>query len=140
MPHFSYEYSANLDGRLDHASLAGRIFDAAIATGFFEVGAVRVRGVRCDHYRVADNLPQNAFLHLMLRMGQGRGDADRRAIGEAVFAALGEELADLLGEPYFALSFEIVEIESTYSWKQNAMHPRLRAREAARDAADGDAT
>ncbi|MEM7378639.1 MAG: 5-carboxymethyl-2-hydroxymuconate Delta-isomerase [Pseudomonadota bacterium] len=139
MPHFTYEYSANLDGRLDHTALGNRIFETAIATGFFEVGAVRVRAVRCDHYRVADALPDNAFLDLSLRMGQGRADADRAAIGEALFTALQDELADLLATPHFALSFEIREIRSAYSWKKNAIHPRVRAAEAARDATD-DAT
>lgn len=127
MPHFTYEYSANLDGRLDHASLCDRIFETAISTGFFEVGAVRVRAVRCDHFRVADALPDNAFLDLSLRMGQGRAEDDRKAIGEALFTALQDELSDLLAEPHFALSFEIREIQSTYSWKKNAIHPRVRA-------------
>lgn len=137
MPHFSYEYSANLDGRLDHDALCERLYDTAIGTGFFEVGAVRVRAVRCDHYRVADNLPQNAFVHLMLRMGQGRSPGDRAAIGEAVFSALTAQLDDLLSEPFFALTFEICEIESAYSWKKNAIHPRVRAALAADDAPNG---
>ncbi|MEM6985257.1 MAG: 5-carboxymethyl-2-hydroxymuconate Delta-isomerase [Pseudomonadota bacterium] len=140
MPHFTYEYSANLDGRLDHASLCDRIFETAIATGFFEVGAVRVRAVRCDHYRVADALPDNAFLDLSLRMGQGRAEEDRKAIGEALFAALQDELSELLAAPYFALSFEIREIQSAYSWKKNAIHPRVRAALAADDATPGDAS
>ncbi len=137
MPHFSYEYSANLDGRLDHDALCDRLFDTAIGTGFFEVGAVRVRAVRCDHFRVADGLPENAFLHLMLRMGQGRSEQDRAAIGEAVFSALTAQLDDLLSEPYFALTFEICEIESAYSWKKNAIHPRVRAALAAGNTPDG---
>ena len=35
-------------------------------------------------------------------------------------------LPELLAEPYFALSFEICEIDPDTTWKKNSIHPRLR--------------
>jgi len=106
--------------------LSQLILQTALATGFFEIGAVRVRGVRCDIYTVADDLPQNAFIDLSLRLGEGRSQEDKKSIGDAIFNAMQEFLAGPLQQPHFALSFEIREINASLSWKRNAIHPRLR--------------
>jgi len=102
------------------------ILRTALETGFFEIGAVRVRGVRCDVYTVADDLPQNAFIDLSLRLGEGRSQDDKKSIGDAIFTAMEGHLDALLQQPHFALSFEIREINASLSWKRNAIHPRLR--------------
>lgn len=128
IPHFTFEYSANIEQQVDLKGLTRLILQTALDTGFFEIGAVRVRGIRCDVYTVADDLPENAFIDLSLRLGQGRSQTDKKAIGDAIFAALQEYLAESLAQPHFALSFEIREIEASLSWKQNAIHPRLRPR------------
>lgn len=103
------------------------ILNTALNTGFFEIGAVRVRGVRCDVFTVADDLPQNAFIDLSLRLGEGRSQDDKKSIGDAIFTAMQEYLATPLQQPHFALSFEIREINASLSWKKNAIHPRLRS-------------
>ena len=48
-------------------------------------------------------------------------------LGEALFATLQKATEHLLAEPYFALSLQIREIDDAFSWKKNAIHPRLRA-------------
>ncbi len=128
MPHLSVEYSANLDGRADIAGLCERLLAAVLETGLFEVGAVRVRALRAEHYAIADRLPENAFVDLNFRIGTGRTLDERKRAGEAIFAAAQEVLAPLLATPHFALSLEIREIDSELSWKRNAIHPRLRGK------------
>jgi 5-carboxymethyl-2-hydroxymuconate isomerase len=128
VPHFSIEYSSNLDGRFDLQDLCEAVHAAALETGFFELGAIRVRAIRCEAYAVADKLPDNAFAHIVLRLGRGRDAADKKQIGDRIFAAAERTLAPLLATPYFALSFEIVEIDGDLSWKKNAIHPRIRSR------------
>lgn len=128
MPHFTIEYSANLDGRVDMKGLCDAIRDAALESGVFEVGAVRVRAVRCDAYAIADNLPENSFVDLSLRMAAGRPLGVRKKLGEAVMAVMESRLASLFETPHFALSFEIRDIDPDLSWKKNAIHPRLRGR------------
>lgn len=135
MPHVSIEYSANLDERIDIQALCETIHTGALATGFFELGAVRVRAVCCAYYAVADKLPENAFAHITLRLGRGRSAADKKTIGDTIFAAADKFCAPLLATPHFALSFEIVEIDGDLSWKKNAIHPRTRALETKTSAA-----
>lgn len=128
MPHLIVEYSANLEDRTDIAGLCDRLLAAVLSTGLFEVGAVRVRAFRAEHYAIADRLPANSFVDLNLRIGVGRTIEERKSAGEAIFQAAQEVLAPLLAEPHFALSLEIREIDPELSWKRNAIHTRLRGR------------
>lgn len=126
MPHLTVEYSANLDGRADMAVLCRRLLEAVVDTGLFELGAVRVRALRADHYAIADRLADNAFVDLSFRIGRGRTVEERKMAGEAIFVAAQEVLEPLFASPHFALSLEIREIDPELSWKRNAIHPRLR--------------
>ena len=126
MPHCTLEYSANLEAKTDLPALCADISAAILSTGLFELGAVRVRALRCAAYAIADSHPENAFLDMSFRIGRGRTMADKRRAGEAIFAAASQRLAPLLAAPHFALSLEIREIDAELSWKANAIHPRLR--------------
>jgi 5-carboxymethyl-2-hydroxymuconate isomerase len=128
MPHLTVEYSANLEARADLDALCGTLLETILATGLFEVGAVRVRALRADHYAIADRLPENGFVDLNLRVGKGRSAKEKKRAGEALFAAATTALAPLLETSHFALSLEIREIDAELSWKKNAIHPRLRGK------------
>lgn len=126
MPHVTMEYSANLQTQVDFDGLCHAIHTTGIATGLFELGAVRVRAIKCDHYAVADLLPQNSFIDTSIRIGLGRSQADKERLGEAINTTMNEFLAEQMSQPYFALSIEVREINTPLSWKTNAMHPRIR--------------
>jgi 5-carboxymethyl-2-hydroxymuconate isomerase len=126
MPHFTLEYSANLDDLVDIRGLTREILKAAIATNVFETGAIRVRAIRCDDYAIADEHPDNGFIDLSLRLAAGRDLTKRKAIGDAVFAAMTAFLAPQFETGHFALSFEVREIDPELSYKKNAIHDRLR--------------
>lgn len=126
MPHFTMEYSANLDGAVDFAVLCAAVHETIMQSGLFELGAVRVRALRAEAYAVADRLPENGFIDMSFRVGQGRSAAEKHAVGEAIFASVTRFLAPQFATPHFALTLEIREIDPDLSWKKNAIHPRLR--------------
>ncbi len=126
MPHVTMEYSANLQTQVDFDGLCHAIHTTGIATGLFELGAVRVRAIKCDHYAIADLLPQNSFIDTSIRIGLGRSQADKERLGDAINTTMNEFLAEQMSQPYFALSIEVREINTPLSWKTNAMHPRIR--------------
>ncbi|MBX4994551.1 5-carboxymethyl-2-hydroxymuconate isomerase [Rhizobium binae] len=126
MPHLTIEYSANLEGRADIGELCRTLLKTVLETGLFEIGAVRVRALRADHYAIADELPENGFVDLNFRIGKGRTAEEKKRTGEAIFAAAIDVLGPLFETPHFALSLEIREIDAELSWKKNAIHPRLR--------------
>ncbi len=127
MPHLSYEYSANLDSVINHEKLCVALHSAALETGMFELGALRVRALKSTAYAVADLLPQNAFIHLTISIGAGRSEDTKKAAGNHIWAALTDFLAPRFETPNFALTMEIREIDPDFSWKKNAIHPRIRA-------------
>lgn len=127
MPHLSIEHSAGLEkDRMTALCLDLRL--ALLGTGVFEEGAIRVRCLPCAVAAVADLHPDNRFAAMILRIGAGRGMEDKQRMGRAVMAAAEAHFADLLAEPHFALSLDIVENDPGLSWKTNSIHPRLRAR------------
>lgn len=126
MPHLSIEYSANLDAGSDIAGLCVALHRAIFSTGLFELGAIRVRALRCTDFAVADLLAENAFADLRLRIGAGRSQSEKHMAGETIFAAATGHFSGLFDTPHFALTLNISEIDANLSWKRNSIHPRLR--------------
>ena len=126
MPHFTIEYSANLDKRLDMAVVVEVVRKAAIETGIFPLGGIRVRALRCEHYAIADGNPQHGFLDMVLRLGEGRDLAARKKAGEHIFKALSAHLDPVFAAHKFALSFDMQINDKETSWKRNNIHDALK--------------
>jgi 5-carboxymethyl-2-hydroxymuconate isomerase len=126
MPHLTIEYSGNLPAG-DISGACTALHKVLASDGAFELGAIRVRALRCDSYAVGDQQSENAFVAMVLRIGAGRRHEDKKRIGTALFAMSETLFANRLLAPHFALSLDIVENDPTISWKANSMHARLRA-------------
>ena len=126
MPHFTIEYSANLDGRVDMAAVVELVRKAAVETGIFPLGGIRVRAVRCEHYAIADGAANFGFLDMVLRLGEGRDLATRKAAGEHIFQALSAYLDPVFADSKFALSFDMQINDKETSWKRNNIHEALK--------------
>jgi 5-carboxymethyl-2-hydroxymuconate isomerase len=132
MPHFSIEYSANLDAMLDMTETCELVRKAAVETGMFPVGGIRVRAIRCEDYAIADGRHDYGFLAMLLRLGEGRDLAARQKAGAHVFQALSRHLDAVFTHSKFALSFDMQINDAATSWKRNNIHDALKA-EAAHD-------
>ena len=128
MPHVTIEYSANLGVGVDMNDICRVVHAEMMQSGLFELGAVRVRALKAEAFAIADQLPENAFVDVSIRMGVGRSPEDRKKLGDAVFASLSAALAGQLATSSFAFSLEIREISPDLSWKKNSMHARLRGK------------
>ena len=130
MPHFTLEYSANLDARVDMAKVVELVRKAAVETGIFPLGGIRVRAVKCEHYAIADGTPDFGFLDMVLRLGEGRDLATRKKAGEHIFKVLSAYLDPVFAESKFALSFDMQINDKETSWKRNNIHDVLKAEAA----------
>ncbi|MGJ4997546.1 5-carboxymethyl-2-hydroxymuconate Delta-isomerase [Bradyrhizobium sp. HKCCYLS3077] len=128
MPHFSIEYSANLDARVDMAAVCEVVRKAASETGIFPIGGIRVRAIRCEHYAIADGKLDYGFLAMLLRLGEGRDLPARQKAGEHVFKALSAHLDPVFANSKFALSFDMQINDAATSWKRNNIHDALKAK------------
>jgi 5-carboxymethyl-2-hydroxymuconate isomerase len=126
VPHFTLEYSANLDDRVDMAEVVEIVRKAAVETGIFPLGGIRVRAVRCEHYAIADGRSEFGFLDMVLRLGEGRDLATRKKAGERIFKALSDYLDPVFANSRFALSFDMQINDKETSWKRNNIHEALK--------------
>ena len=127
MPHFTLEYSANLDARVDMAEVVEIVRKAAVETGIFPLGGIRVRAIRCEHYAIADGNPHLGFLAMVLRLGEGRDLATRKKAGEHIFRILSAYLDPVFAQSKVALSFDMQINDKETSWKRNNIHDLLKA-------------
>ena len=126
MPHFTLEYSANLDSRVDMQAVVEVVRKAALETGIFPLGGIRVRAIKCEHFAIADGNPDFCFLDMVLRLGDGRDLPTRRKAGEHIFEALSAYLDPVFAQSKFALSFDMQINDKETSWKRNNIHDALK--------------
>ena len=130
MPHFTLEYSANLDDRVDMGKVVEIVRKAAVETGIFPLGGIRVRAIRCEHFAIAGGQSDFGFLAMVLRLGEGRDLAARKKAGEHIFKTLSNYLDPVFAAGKFALSFDMQINDKETSWKRNNIHDALKAEAA----------
>lgn len=112
MPHFIYEYSANLpEDTLDMPGLMETLQTVAAATGKFPLPGMRSRAIKCEHFRVADGAPDKGFINLSMKVGRGRDIETRMECGELIFNSMLVHLQPLLDQQPVAVSFEMRELD-----------------------------
>jgi 5-carboxymethyl-2-hydroxymuconate isomerase len=127
MPHFTIEYSVNLDAVVDMSEIVEVVRKAAVETGIFPLGGIRVRAVKCEYFAIADGNPDLSFLDMVLRLGEGRDLATRKKAGQHIFEALSAYLDPVFAHSRFALSFDMQINDKETSWKRNNIHEALKA-------------
>jgi 5-carboxymethyl-2-hydroxymuconate isomerase len=128
LPHLIIEYSANIEDQIGLDALLDKLHATALTTGVFPLGGLRIRAHRTDRYRIADNHPQNGFVHMTALIGHGRAlDVQQRA-GEQLFATLTAHLDSLYRQGPLAISLNIQEFHPVLNFKQNNLHEYVKRR------------
>ncbi len=127
MPHFSFEYSANLEDTVDIDALCVAIREAAIKTGLFPMPGIRVRGFKSEHYSIADGNPKHAFLDLSIRLREGRPQDKKEAATLEIFEALKAFMQPALKQHSIALSMEMRDIDASLSPKAGTIREHLQS-------------
>jgi len=130
MAHILIEHSANLRGRLDVSAFVRAVHQAALGTGIFPVGGMRTRAYETQAYAIADGHPDNAFVHLSVRVGHGRDLATRRKACEEIFRAACDHLGELFERIPLGISVEMQELDPQLSFKKNNLHEYVKRRQA----------
>lgn len=130
MPHIIVEYSANLEPQVSPRRLVDALHQAALQTGVFPLGGLRTRAERRDIYAVADGDPENAFVAVIVRIGQGRDEATRQRVAASLMAVLEAQTAEAFRTRGLGLTVEVQEIDGTASLRTNNLHERLRREQA----------
>jgi 5-carboxymethyl-2-hydroxymuconate isomerase len=132
LAHIVIEYSSNLLGQFDLDGFARAVHGAALATGVFPIGGIRTRAYEAKHYVIADGNPDNAFVHISLRVGHGRDVDTRKRACEAIFAVACQELGAVFERLPLGIALEMQEIDPVLTFKKNNLHEYVKQREAQR--------
>lgn len=125
MPHFSFEYSANLESIVDISALCDVIRTSAIETGLFPMPGIRVRGYKADHYSIANGDKKHMFLDLSIRLREGRPQDKKEAATQFIFDAIGNFLQPAMQSHSIALSVEMRDIDASLSPKTGTIRDHL---------------
>ena len=117
MPHMLVEYSDNLE--FDIQTLFARLADAMLATKVVRVKGFRFRAMAYSDYLVADGKANNAFVHLGLRIREGRPQERKEALAQACLSVLEEFFAQDIAAQRIALSVDIQELYNGTSLNSN---------------------
>jgi 5-carboxymethyl-2-hydroxymuconate isomerase len=122
MPHITIEYSANVATRVDIAGFVKTVHATALETGVFPIGGIRTRAHATRFYEIADGHPDNAFVHVLLRIGQGRDVPTRKRACEQMLAAVCAALEQPFANRPLAISVEMQEIDAQFAYRKNNLH------------------
>lgn len=128
MPHIIIEYSANLRDAMNLPGLIEKVHAVALTTGVFPLGGLRTRAAERSHYRIADGHPDNAFVHVHMRIGHGRDEATKLQAAQTVFNAICEHLQPIIDRSPLGISFEVSEIDAVLNFKKNNLHDYVKQR------------
>lgn len=93
MPHCLVECARSLEKLLAADELVALVHDAAMGTGLFKEGEVKVRLSLYDHYSVGGR--QSDFVHVIFYLLAGRTDEQKKALSMAIVRALVERLPEI---------------------------------------------
>ena len=130
MAHIVIEYSAGLRDRLELPALLSAVHQAALETGVFPIGGLRTRAYEAQHFVIADGHPDNAFVHLSLKVGHGRDVEMRKRACETIFEAACRQLAAIYESQPLAISLEMQEIDPVLTFKKNNLHEHVKQRQS----------
>lgn len=131
MPHIWIEYSRNLEQQVREAGLVEALHQAAIATGAFQIGAIRTRARAVGDYRIADGHAENGFVHVVARIAAGRDLQTRKFIGECLFSELKRAMSAVYDAAPLGLSLELQELDAALNFKQNNLQEYVERRQGA---------
>ncbi|URI05926.1 5-carboxymethyl-2-hydroxymuconate Delta-isomerase [Aquincola tertiaricarbonis] len=109
MPHFTLQYSANLE-HLEVGRCLAAVNAALADSGHFQEVDIKSRAFKADHFRVGVQAEGRAFVAGQLAVLTGRTDDTRRELGEIALKAL---LSCLPAAPglHIQVSVEVVEMQ-----------------------------
>ena len=116
--HIVIEHSSNLRRQLNLPKFVEAIRQAALATGIFPLGDMRTRAYESEPSCAAHRPHDNTFVHLCVRVGQGRDPATCRQACEEIFAAACEQLREVHARAPLGISVEMQERDADASLRQ----------------------
>ncbi|MEE2998814.1 MAG: 5-carboxymethyl-2-hydroxymuconate isomerase [Pseudomonadota bacterium] len=128
MPHIIIEYSENIEKQIRLKALIEEVYAAAIDTGVFPMGGLRIRAAKRQHYKIADGHPDNGFIHVELKIGPGRDETTKTSALKTIFSAVEEFLKPIHENGPLAMSAELNEFDPELRINRNNIRDYIEER------------
>jgi len=112
MPHLTLEYTENVQPEVAFDDLFARLHQVLVNVGAIAIGNCKSRARCLDIYYIGDGEPQHAFVHLVIRLIEGRSVELKRQIGRECLEVLEEFFTPSPGLE-LQTTVEIQDIERT---------------------------
>jgi 5-carboxymethyl-2-hydroxymuconate isomerase len=111
MPHIVLEHSTNIVETSNFSTLFATMHKTLMDFGVFKLQDIKSRVYACDTYYIADGKPDNAFIHVEVRILSGRNQEMRQQITDRFMNLLQDHFSDSMHERRCVLSVEVREMD-----------------------------
>ena len=115
MPHLTIEYTSNVTPKIDCKALFGELHQLLADVGKVQIGNCKSRSRVAEDFYIADGGEEHAFVHLDLRLLEGRSPQWKREIGEQCLHILSSHFGSTAERLALQITVSILDIErATY--------------------------
>ncbi|HSH89112.1 MAG TPA: 5-carboxymethyl-2-hydroxymuconate isomerase [Ramlibacter sp.] len=130
MPHLVILYTPNVDKMTDMDTLCRLLADEMLAVRdeagnqVFPTGGTRVLAYPAAHCAVADGKGDYGFMYLNVRMGKGRSDEVKQAVGDRLLAVVKRHVEPIFDKELIGITLQVDESPGqVYDGKHSSLHP-----------------
>ncbi len=117
MPHLTLEYTSNLRHRCPEPALLLGLHRVLESAAGVRIGNCKSRWREVDRWTVGDGKGESAFVHLDIRLLEGRSEAERRAVGTAALEILRDHFLPAPDGVDVQITVEVREIRKALYFK-----------------------
>lgn len=113
MPHLTLELSSNIEEKniLSLFKYCHSILSKMLPT---EIHSCKSRSIVYDTYYIGDGKPNNAFVHLTVKIMPGRSPSTLKELSESIMNLLKNHFNESLKKLNLQITLEIIELQKTY--------------------------
>jgi len=117
MPHITLEYSSNVREKFDSRSVLNRLITALSESGPYAMEDTKARITSYDRFQVAEGDADRAFVHLTLRILEGRTQEMIESAATALRSVLEEVFKASKESMRLSLTIEVIEMPKRLYFK-----------------------
>ena len=130
MPHCVILYTPNIERKTDVSALCRKLADTMLTVldeqgkQVFPTGGTRVLAYPAAHYAVADGKGEYGFMYVNVRMGAGRSEAVKKAVGDRLLGKVKEHFAPIFESELIGITLQVDESPGqVYDGRHSTLHP-----------------
>jgi 5-carboxymethyl-2-hydroxymuconate isomerase len=123
MPHLTLEYTNNVGSEIDFHEIFTAFHGILVDVGSIDIGNCKSRAILLDDYLIGAGSPKGAFVHLEVRLLEGRSVDVKREMGSRFLELLGEYFATPLAKSELQITVQIMEMQKDGYFKLSESGP-----------------